>query len=150
MEKVTIKELNADNWYECCELKISEEQQKFIVPNAVSIAQSKFEPTLKTFAIYLGDSIKGFVMYNTVKEELESYWIYRIMVDREFQGRGIAEKATRLIIEEISKLEDCSRITVGYVAENTRAHNLYSKLGFKDRGDRFGREMAVVLEVKGK
>lgn len=43
-----IVEVNAENWYECCVLELSKEQTAFIEPNAISIAQSKFEPTLKS------------------------------------------------------------------------------------------------------
>lgn len=49
---VKIVEVNAENWYECCVLELSKEQTAFIEPNAISIAQSKFEPTLKPYAIY--------------------------------------------------------------------------------------------------
>jgi diamine N-acetyltransferase len=38
-ENVKIVELNAENWYDCCELEVSKEQQEYIEPNATSIAQ---------------------------------------------------------------------------------------------------------------
>ncbi|MFS0559320.1 GNAT family N-acetyltransferase [Terribacillus sp. 179-K 1B1 HS] len=57
-------------------------------PNSISIAQSKFE---KTLTIFLDDFIVGFLMFNTVKEELDSYWIYRIMVNKDHQGKCIAK-----------------------------------------------------------
>lgn len=145
--KVSIKEVDKNNWYQCCELEISKEQSKYMEPNAISIAQSKFEPTLKPFAIYLYDEIVGFVMYNSIKEELDSYWIYRIMIDKKYQRKGIGKIATKLVIEQMGKLRECKKIAVGYHPENKGSHNLYSKLGFIDKGDRFGKEMAVVLEL---
>ena len=148
MERVTVRELNAENWYECCTLKVSEEQEGFVDSNALSIAQSKYEPTLKPLAIYLDEKIVGFTMYNTVKEELGGYWIYRIMVDHRFQKKGIGKKAMELVIEEMKKLEGCTKIVVGYVSHNEEAKRLYSDLGFQDRGERFGKEVAVVLEVQ--
>jgi diamine N-acetyltransferase len=42
-ENVKIVELNAENWYECCELEVSTEQKEYMEPNAISIAQSKYE-----------------------------------------------------------------------------------------------------------
>ncbi|NBI28536.1 GNAT family N-acetyltransferase [Chengkuizengella marina] len=145
-EKVTLVELNADNWYECCTLKVSDDQIKFIESNAVSIAQSKFEPTLKPYAIQYEGKTVGFLMFNTVKEELDGYWVYRIMVDKNFQGKGIGKKATQLMIDEISKLPNSNKIIVGYHPENLGAHQLYASFGFVDKGDRFGKEMAVVKE----
>lgn len=146
-ENVKIVELNAENWYHCCELEVSAEQQRYIEPNAISIAQSKFEPTLKPYAIYVEDKVVGFLMYNSVPEELDGYWVYRIMVDKEYQGQGIGKIATKLMISEIAKLPNAKRIVVGYYPENVNAHKLYASLGFIDNSDRFGKEMAVIKNI---
>jgi diamine N-acetyltransferase len=146
-ENVKIVELNAENWYDCCVLEVSTKQKGYIESNAISIAQSKFEPTLKPYAIYAEEKIVGFLMYNTVQEELDGYWVYRIMVDMEFQGKGIGKAATKLMISEMAKLPNAKRIVVGYHPENLGAHNLYSSMGFIDKGDRFGKEMAVIKNI---
>lgn len=146
-ENIKLKELNSDNWYECCLLEVSESQKAFLEPNAVSIAQSKFEPSLKPYAIYLEDKVVGFLMYNTVLEELDGYWVYRIMVDENYQCKGIGKKATELMIAEIAKLPNAEKIIVGYHPSNLGAHYLYSSIGFIDNGDRFGKEMAVVKYI---
>lgn len=147
-ENVKIVELNAENWYDCCELEVSLEQKEYMEPNAISIAQSKFEPTLKPYAIYTEEKIVGFLMYNSVQEELDGHWVYRIMVDKEYQGKGIGKAATKLMISEMAKLPNAKKIVVGYHPENLGAHNLYSSLGFIDNGDRFGKEMAVIKYIK--
>lgn len=146
-ENVRIVELNAENWYDCCELEVSTDQKEYIESNAISIAQSKFEPTLKPYAIYAGEKVVGFLMYNSVQEELDGYWIYRIMVDKNFQGQGIGKAATRLMISEMATLPNAKKIVVGYHPENLGAHHLYSSLGFIDHGDRFGKEMAVIKHL---
>lgn len=147
LENVKIVELNAENWYDCCELEVSTEQKEYMEPNAVSIAQSKFETSLKPYAIYVADEVVGFLMYNSIQEELDGYWIYRIMVDKKFQGKGIGKAATKLMILEMAKLPNAKKIVVGYHPENLGAHNLYSSLGFIDNGDRFGKEMAVIKNI---
>jgi diamine N-acetyltransferase len=86
-------------------------------------------------------------MYNSVQEELDGNWVYRIMVDKEFQGKGIGKAATKLMISEMAKLPNAKKIVVGYRPENLGAHNLYSSLGFIDKGDRFGKEMAVIKNI---
>jgi diamine N-acetyltransferase len=145
---IEIVELNAKNWYECCTLEVSEEQLGHIEPNAVSIAQSKFEPTLKPYAIHFEGKTVGFLMFNTIEEELGGYWIYRIMIDKNYQQKGIGKIATQLMIEEMGTLPNVKRIVVGYHPENLGAHQLYKSMGFVDNGDRFGKEMAVVLDIK--
>ena len=150
MKKMNVKlvEINAENWYECCKLEVTDDQKDFIEPNAISILQAKFEPTLKPYAIYFEDKVAGFLMYNSVKEELDVYWIYRIMVDKEFQGKGIGKAATELMLSEIANVLKASNIIVGYHPDNKGAHQLYSSLGFIDEGDRFGKEMAVIKYIK--
>lgn len=146
-DSVKIVEVNAENWYECSLLEISKEQRDYIEPNAISIAQSKFEPTLRPYVIYFEEKVVGFLMFNSVKEELDGYWIYRIMIDKHFQGKGIGKAATKLMILEIAKLPNAQKIIVGYHPENKGAHNLYRSLGFEDRGNRFGKEMAVIKHL---
>ncbi|MGG1632849.1 GNAT family N-acetyltransferase [Rossellomorea sp. NRS-1567] len=141
---VKLVEVNKDNWYDCCQLEIPEDQKAFIESNAISIAQSKFEPSLRPFAIYYEDKVVGFLMYNTMPEELDAYWVYRIMVDKSYQGKGIGKEATALMIEGMVETLAADKIVVGYHPENKGAHHLYTSLGFVDQGDRFGREMAVV------
>ncbi|QPC45569.1 GNAT family N-acetyltransferase [Mangrovibacillus cuniculi] len=147
IETVKLVEVTTENWYECCNLALLPDQQVYMEPNAISIAQSKFEPTLQPFAIYADEKVVGFLMYNTVPEELDGYWVYRIMVDKDYQGKGIGKAATKLMISEIAKLPNAKKIVVGYHPENLGAHHLYASLGFVDQGDRFGREMAVIKYI---
>lgn len=86
-------------------------------------------------------------MYNSVPEELDGYWVYRIMVDKQFQGKGIGKAATKLMMSEMAISLNAKKIVVGYHPNNLGAHNLYASLGFIDNGDRFGKEMAVIKYI---
>ncbi len=145
---LTLREVTAENWYECCELSVTREQAQFVEPNSVSIAQSKYEPSLQLRGIYLRQDLVGFCMYNTEPEELGGYWIYRLMIDRRHQRNGIGKHAMRLIVDEMATSLDCKRIVAGYKPDNIPADALYASLGFEDQGDRFGKEMAVVLDLQ--
>ncbi|KAB7663021.1 GNAT family N-acetyltransferase [Bacillus sp. B1-b2] len=147
-DHVYLEEVNKDNWYDCCSLELSAEQEKFMEPNAISIIQSNFEPTLRAYAIYLGEQVVGFLMYNTIQEELDGYWIYRIMVDKHFQGSGVGKKATKLMLNQMKQLPNIRKVVVGYHPDNVGAHYLYDSLGFIDNGDRFGKEMAVTMDIE--
>ena len=145
---VSLKEVDAENWYACCDLSVTEEQERFVEPNSVSIAQSKYEPTLRLRGIYRGKDLVGFGMYTTEPEELGGHWIYRLMIDRRYQREGIAKHAMRLMIDEMATSLDCKRIVAGYQPDNIAAAALYASLGFEDRGNRFGKEKAVVLDLQ--
>lgn len=146
---VTLQELSSENhnWYDCCKLELTDKQQEFMESNAISIAHSKFEPTLMPHAIYLDDKVVGFLMYNTAIEELDAHWVYRIMVDKNHQNLGIGKIAAKLMISRITKLPNAKRIAAGYRPENKESGALWKILGFIDNGDRFGREMVVVKEL---
>ncbi|MFP3893130.1 GNAT family N-acetyltransferase [Exiguobacterium indicum] len=147
MNMIQLVPVTAENWEACCELTLTAEQQDFMEANVYSIAQAKFEPSLVLRAIIAGEAVVGFVMYNTELEELNGYWIYRIMIDQAQQGNGIGRLAMQAVIDEMRVLSAAKRIVVGYRPDNQAAHRLYASLGFIDHGDRFGREMAVRLEV---
>jgi diamine N-acetyltransferase len=138
---ISLRPIDAQNWYTCCHLVLSEQQQTYMEPNAISLLQAMYEPTLRPRAIYEEETMVGFLMYNTEPEELDAWWIYRIMIDHAYQGKGIGRHATELMLEEIGEGKS---IVVGYHPENKAAHHLYERLGFVDEGHRFGREMAVI------
>lgn len=147
MKEVRIEDVSTNNWYECCMLTPFEDQKDFVDSNSISLAQSKFEPSLKALAIYYDNKLVGFAMYNTEKEDLDAYWIYRLMIDKEYQGLGIGKKALSLIISEMKRTLNCNKIVLGYTENNYRAETLYRNMGFKHEGHFFGKEKAVTLEI---
>lgn len=141
--QIELRPVMNENWEACCALELTAEQQGFLEPNVYSIAQAGFEPTLVMRTIYAADKLVGFLMYNSEREELDGYWIYRLMIDRRHQGSGIGREAMRLLLGEMQQLPEATCIVVGYRPDNQAVHRLYERLGFIDHGDRFGKEMAV-------
>lgn len=69
------------------------------------------------------------------------------MIDRAHQGQGIGKKAAKMMINVMRNIPNTKKIAAGYHPDNKGSHKLWRSLGFKDNGDRFGREMAVVLDL---
>ena len=59
---VSLLEVTADTVRAICALQTTEEQKRFVAPNALSIAQAYFEPTASFRAIYAGETPVGFLM----------------------------------------------------------------------------------------
>lgn len=60
----------------------------------------------------------------------------------------MARLAVQLMISEIAKLPDAAKVVVGYHSDDKAAYHLYASLGFVDNRDRFGKEMAVIKNIK--
>ena len=132
--EVELAEITASNFDECVMLNVGEHQQGFVAPNLMSIAQSKVFPALETRAIYAAGEMAGFVMYGFDAEE-DRYTLVRLMVDARKQGRGIGRAATRKVLDELSKRDDCNSVYLSFVPGNEGAEALYSSVGFEKTGE---------------
>lgn len=61
-----------------------------------------------------------------------NYWIYRLMIDKEYQGKGIGIQAILLIIEKMRSINEKNipLIMIGYNPKNLSAKLVYKKAGF--------------------
>src|SRR4029079_16412756 len=103
---MTLREITRDNWLQCVRLKVAPEQEPFVAPNGVSLAQSKYEPEWIPLALYDDEEMVGFVMYGVAPEE-GKHWILRVMVDRRFQGKGYGGAAMGLLLARLRAIPGC-------------------------------------------
>ncbi|WP_374963135.1 GNAT family N-acetyltransferase [Lysinibacillus sp. RS5] len=131
---ISLKSIDQSNWEACIKLKPKQEQQGFIASNLYSIAESKFFPHMNIKAIYGGEKLLGFAMYGIDLDD-GNYWIYRFMIDEQYQGRGHGKSAMKLIIQDIESREDRTDVIwLGYQPDNEQARKLYASVGFKEAG----------------
>lgn len=131
---VSLREITPENFKECINLKVADDQKTFVAPNVTSIAQSKIYPTIEPFAVYDDDEMVGFVMFGYDTED-ERYFLVRLMIDEKFQGRGFGKAATLAVIEKLKLTEDCNELYLSFVPENTNAERLYKSVGFERTGE---------------
>lgn len=130
---ILLKEIDRDNFSPCIKLDVGSGQKDFVASNAVSIAQSKVYPHMVPLAVYSDDKLVGFVMYGRDPETLQ-YWIVRLMIDAENQGRGLGRAAAVALIDLLKQKENCDQIFLCVVPENTVAQKLYLSIGFEPTG----------------
>lgn len=128
-----LRPITKDNWIKAISLKVREDQMNFVASNAVSLAQLNFLDNFYAKGIYLEDEMIGFTLYG-IDEDEQQYWIYRMMIDKKFQGKGYGKKAIQLIIDDIRAMrEDHHKtISLSYEPGNEVAKYIYSKMGFKE------------------
>lgn len=131
MNEISLKSINKNNWEEAIKLSVKKEQEAFITSNLYSIAEVQFLDSFYAKGIYLDSHMVGFTMFGIDRDD-HNYWIYRLMIDEKFQGKGIGLQAVKLVIEEIrqSNKSNIPHIMIGYHPENLFAKNVYKKAGF--------------------
>ena len=133
-KSVKLKEITPQNFRECINLKVADGQEKFVAANLMSIAQAKIYPTANPFAVYAEDKMVGFVMYG-YDEDDKRFYLVRLMIDAENQGKGYGKAATWIVIEKMKQIKDCWEIYLSFVPENVNAERLYRSVGFERTGE---------------
>lgn len=141
---ITLQEINAENFWDVIELSVYPTQKKLVASNAISIAQAKVQPECVPLAIYSDDEPVGFVMYCIDRDDNE-YWIYRLMIDMRFQGRGYARQAMEQVIKIIKQDDNRHKIYLGVHLDGGASVKLYKSLGFAFNSQIFGKEHIMVL-----
>lgn len=141
---VLLKEITRDNFWDAVSLEVAAEQSDFVTSNAVSIAQSKVQPECIPLAVYDGELMIGFVMY-CIDEDDGEYWIYRMMIHKNYQSKGYGKKALQLLLDKIKEDKSHNKIFLG-VHKESFAANLYESFGFAYNGQVFGSEHIMRLD----
>jgi diamine N-acetyltransferase len=142
---IEFRNVTTDNYWDIVGLAVKDGQTELVASNAVSIGQAYVQPECKPLAIYAGDAPVGFLMYCVDRDDNE-YWLYRIMIDQRYQGKGYAKEAMRQLIEMLQMDKTHRKILLGVDKRGETAVRLYESLGFRFTGQVYGKEHVMVLE----
>ena len=142
---VRLEAIDSENFWDVIDLKVKETQSDLVTSNAVSIAQSKVQPECIPLAIYEEEALVGFLMYCIDSDDSE-YWLYRLMIDEKYQGKGYSKMAMNLLLETIKLDKTRHKVYLGVDRDGIASVKLYEGLGFKFNGQVFGKEHIMVLE----
>lgn len=136
---ISLKEINAGNWYECTLLSVKEDQKEiFPVPVVYWMASAKYEYNneLELLAVYDDNLIVGIVAYG-IDPDIQTPWITTVMIDQKYQRKGYGREAVKQLTDLIMTRHQCKKIIIGHRPENDVAAKLYDSLGFHeiDRND---------------
>ena len=158
-----LKKINRNNIEEILKLEVFDNQKSFVATNNSSIIEAYIAITenndVFTFGIYKGNTPIGFLMIGyDVNSDGEgapeiakgNYNIWRLMVDKKFQGKGFGKKAMNLALEFVNTFP-CGTVKycwLSYEAENDVTRQLYSSFGFVETGEKDGEELIAVLKLQ--
>ena len=149
--EVTLREITADTVRSVLWLSVGPGQERFVAPNAVSLAQALFSPEAWHRAVYRGDELVGFVMVSDEKnkqppKDKPEIGLWRLMVDQRYQGQGIGKDIVRLVAEH-ARSRGYDKLFTSYVAGPDGPEKFYLGLGFVPTGDVDHGETVAALEI---
>ena len=157
-----LKKINRNNVGEILKLEVFDNQKSFVATNNSSIIEAYIAITennhVFTFGIYNDDTPIGFLMIGyDVNSDAEdapkiakgNYNIWRLMIDKKFQGKGFGKKAMDLALEFINTFPcgTAKYCWLSYESDNGVARQLYKSVGFLGTDEKDGEEIVAILEL---
>ncbi len=146
LTQITLHEVTADTVRAVCELRVAPDQEGFVAPNAVSIAEAHFEENAWFRAIYAGDTLVGFIMLDDDAEN-RKYFLWRLMIAAGHQGKGYGAGAVRRLIEYVRTRPGARELLTSYVPGEGSPEGFYRKLGFGPTGEVEDGEITMRLHL---
>ncbi len=134
--------LDRYNWEQCLDIQLTPEQSMFVPTILYSLAQAKFEE-LHPYGIMNDNQMVGFIMYG---EFAGICWINRIMIDIDYQRKGIGRTAMQQLLELLNHSIRCKEIRASYAKENNFARQFFLSVGFKPLSEGLDDEEVVIYE----
>lgn len=145
---ITLRPITVDNFEECIQLRVTDEQKEFIASNVYSLAEAyalvkhhNYKPI--TYAIYNEEVMVGFAfaIYQPINEDdpdddEDVYYLARIMIDHKYQGKGYGKVALQKLIDIIKSFPcgPAQAIVLSSNPQNKKAYSLFLSVGFKEMG----------------
>ena len=143
---VTLEEITAENLRAVMALKVKPEQEGYVAPNSVSIAQKCFDDESWMRAIYAGEEPVGFVLLSE-RRSVPRYYLWRYMIDAAHQGRGYGSRALDLLVEYVRTLPGAPELFLSYQPGPAGPRDFYAKYGFEDTGVEHDGEIVMRLPL---
>lgn len=160
---IRLRKIDPDNIWDIVALEVGEDQKSFVATNTQSILEAYCAITnggvAMPFGIYDDETPVGFVMIGYGCGDWEdapdfardSYSIWRLMIDRRFQGRGYGKAALAAALDYIrtfpcGQAETCY---LSYAPGNEAAKALYHSFGFQENGEMDEEEVVAVRKLQG-
>ncbi|MCK5181496.1 MAG: GNAT family N-acetyltransferase [Dehalococcoidia bacterium] len=146
--EVSLREITSETVIQICKLSdtLSEQEQKMVAPNAISIAQAHFSDKAWFRAIYADEMAVGFVMLYDDSENPE-YFLWRLMIAGPYQGKGYGRKAIELLVEYVKTRPRARELSTSYVPIEGGPEGFYRKMGFEPTGEVDDGEIVVRLTL---
>lgn len=159
---VSLKPVTRKDALSIIRLTVNRNQRRFVASNLRSLLDArrcrKAHGFVFPFGIYNGGVPVGFVMigYGTDDEWYDppgpaegNYSLWRLMIDKRYQGRGYGREALELALKFVRSLPcgPAELCWLSFAPDNEAARRLYRSFGFRETGEKDGDELIAVLKL---
>ncbi|WP_330112396.1 GNAT family protein (plasmid) [Cetobacterium somerae] len=152
---IYLKKIDKNNYEKCINLKLTLEQEKYVLSNLLSLVQTAYEDDFYSLGIYNNDMMVGFILYD-YDLSINGWSMSRFMIDYKYQNQGIGEKALKEFIKFFKNKYNNQNLYTSVEINNFIPLKLYEKVGFikekyfdyKSDGNIY-REILMILTFKG-
>jgi diamine N-acetyltransferase len=135
-----LAKIDRDNVGAACRLSVRPDQESFVAPVAVSLAEAYAQPAVAwPRLVYHGQDLVGFVMGAFDPDCPIPFFrcgIWRLNIAAGQQGKGYGRFAVHSVLDE-ARRRGQHRATVLWVPGPGGPENFYLKLGFQPTGEQF-------------
>ncbi|MDW8750676.1 GNAT family N-acetyltransferase [Streptococcus suis] len=145
---IRLELVNNENFDEVLQVQLAPQDQRRVASVEYSLAQAwlyKDNRELYPYAVLSGQKVVGFVLLS-IKED-KNYYVWRLIIDKEYQNRGYGKEVIRHILSLAKEDSSCQKVSVNYVIGNHKMRYILEKLGFQSVGLE-GQEMKMELSIK--
>jgi diamine N-acetyltransferase len=150
---VELREITDDNRDAVCAVRVRPDQKKFVASVKKSLKEARKTPQASPWyrAVYADDVPVGFVMLSWAAPSgtrgvVGSYFLWRLLVGAQFQGRGYGRAALAKVIELV-KADGGTELVTSYLPGKGQPWPFYQGFGFQPTGEIDDGEIVLRLEL---
>ena len=149
MSHIELTKIDESNFIRAFNLKLSEEQERFVSHPIRSLAQAYvYYDQCVPFGIFHHDTMVGYMMV-IYDYDLAEYNIWHMMIDTAYQHQGFGKLALGKCLDYIASkpFGQSNKVVLTCNRDNTIALHLYRQFGFTETGntDEDEIELAMLL-----
>ena len=133
-------------------LQVAAGQRHLVAPPDRSLAQVAYEPRGRALAMFDGDTVVGMMLLYDARQDEDKpanqLYVWRLMVDARFQGRGYGRLAMQWVVDE-ARRGGYAEVGLSHVDRPGHAGGFYEKLGFAYTGEVDEGERKMIFKLEG-
>ncbi|EKV30740.1 acetyltransferase, GNAT family [Caenispirillum salinarum AK4] len=133
-------------------VRVAPHQARFVPDVAATLDEAAAMPEVHLRAVCLANReppvVVGLLMYALDRDD-RAPWIYRLLIDRDHQGKGLGGEALEAAVAELARAYPLRpAVYIGVRPENAEARALYARHGFEPDGRRVDGDIVLRRVVR--